>query len=451
MRESEFLEFKREFTPSIYKEVVAFLNTEGGEILVGVDDDGNVFPLDDFDRTYTSITNGIKDAISPDATMFIKYKSDDNGIIRIIVSEGTSKPYFLIKKGLKPSGVFVRQGSTSIEASSEMIKKMIKDTDGDEWESLPAEDQEFTFNYMKEIFKKCNKEFSEEKYRLLGLRDRRSLYTNLAMLLSDQNPYTIKVAVFSNLANTNFLDMKEFSGSVFEEIEETLKYLALANSTKSTIKGLFRVDSPSYSEWAIREVLLNSVIHRDYSYSASIIINVNSERIEFISLGGLLSSLNVNDIKSGVSLLRNRNLASVFHRLELIESYGTGIRRIYELYENLNIKPDILVTEHTFKFILPNMNNSKKNTERNDYYDFDSSQDTLSDSTSKRIFVSKQEQHVLDSFSFYKDGFTEDEVSKELGLKRTRTYLILRSMCEKNLIYSLGRGEEKRYYQKERG
>ena len=115
--EKENIEFKSQIIEGLYKEVVAFANTDGGLIYIGVDDQGKVAGIDHIDDTYTRITNGIRDAIQPDVTRFIRYILQDDGVIRIEVSEGGYKPYYLKSKGLKPSGVFVRQGASSVPAS----------------------------------------------------------------------------------------------------------------------------------------------------------------------------------------------------------------------------------------------------------------------------------------------------------------------------------------------
>ena len=132
--ESENTEYKREYVDDICKEVIAFANTNGGKILVGVDDNGNAVGIENTDDTYTRLTNSIRDSISPDVTMFVKYRLD-NGIIEIQISEGTAKPYYLKSKGLKPSGVYVRQGASSVPASPELIRQMIKLSDGDVYET----------------------------------------------------------------------------------------------------------------------------------------------------------------------------------------------------------------------------------------------------------------------------------------------------------------------------
>lgn len=244
--------------------------------------------------------------------MFIKYALQDNRVVKITVGEGSYKPYYL----KKPSGVYIRQGASCAQASPEQIRQMIKHSDGDVFEAMRSMEQEPTFTHAQKAFHKYNVEFGKEKYRALGVTDSsNSLYTNLALIISDQCSHTTKVA--------------------------------LCNKTAATFKGLDRIERADYPEEALREALLNAIVHRDYSFSGSIIINVNDKEIEFISLGGLLPGLSPDDIRSGISRPRNKNLAEIFHRLHLIESYGTGIRKIYSLYANCVLQPRIEVTPNT--------------------------------------------------------------------------------------------------------
>lgn len=184
--ETENIEFKVKLTDEIYKEVIAFANTDGGTIYVGIDNDGNVVGLADADSDYIRITNGIRDAITPDVTMFVRFTLQEDKVIRIAVSEGTNKPYYLHSKGLKPSGVYVRQGTSRAPASPEQIRQMIKESDGDVYEEMRSMNQELTFHTATDAFRKYNVLFGTEKYRALGLTHRYgSLYTNLALILSD--------------------------------------------------------------------------------------------------------------------------------------------------------------------------------------------------------------------------------------------------------------------------
>lgn len=217
--EDEKIEFKETFVPDIYKEVIAFANTDGGVIFVGVDDNGNPVGLENVDDTYTRITNGIRDAILPDVTMFINYTLEKEKIIKIEIGEGSYKPYYLRSKGLKPSGVYIRQGASSVPASQEQIRQMIKYADGDTFEKLRSLNQKLTFEFASQIFEKRGIPFNEEKYYQLGIKSPElKIFTNLGLLLSDQCTHTVKVAVFSDDDNTIFKDKKEFTGSLLEHL-----------------------------------------------------------------------------------------------------------------------------------------------------------------------------------------------------------------------------------------
>ena len=201
--ETENIEFKSGFTEDIYKEVIAFANTDGGILYIGIDNDGNAVGLKNVDDEYTRITNGIRDAILPDVTMFVKYTMQENKVVRITVSEGANKPYYLRSKGLKPNGVYVRQGTSSVQASSEQIRQMIKDSDGDDFESMRSLEQKLTFTSTATAFKNYGVDFSEEKYLVLGMIHKNDgLFTNLALLMSDQCQHSIKVAIFGDDENT---------------------------------------------------------------------------------------------------------------------------------------------------------------------------------------------------------------------------------------------------------
>ena len=428
--ESENMEFKSQFTEELYKEIIAFANTDGGIVYVGVDNEGNVTGLSGVDEEYTRITNGIRDAIMPDVTMFIRYTIQENKVVRITVSEGSNKPYYLKSKGLKPTGVFVRQGASSVPASPEAIRQMIKDSDGDIFEEMRATRQDLTFEAAAAAFRKYGVDFGPDKYRALGMiQQDGNLYSNLALLLSDQCAHSVKIAVFGNETNTTFRDQKEFPGSVFTQLEDAFHYLMLCNQTAAVFKGLQRIDSPDYPEEAIREALLNAIVHRDYSFSGSIIINVNDREMEFISLGGLLPGLSPDDIRSGISQPRNKNLAAVFHRLRLIEAYGTGIRRIYALYAGCPTQPRIEVTSNTFKMILPN-----RNTARAEHSAAEKPSPALTD----------QMQAILQYISEH-GQITDEEIQSLLGLKKTRTFTLVKQMREMGLIIMEGRGKEKKY------
>ena len=125
---------------------------------------------------------------------------------------------------------------------------------------------------------------------------------------------------------------------------------------RATIEKLLRIDVRDYPETAVREALLNLLVHRDYSFSASALISIYTDRIEFVSIGGLMPGIDLEDIMVGISVCRNQDLANVFYRLRLIEAYGTGMRKIMRAYEGMEEKPVIETTKNAFKIILPNRN-----------------------------------------------------------------------------------------------
>lgn len=449
--ESENREYKEQFTEDAYKTVIAFANTGGGILYIGINDLGSVVGVDNVDDSYTRLTNGIRDSIAPDITMFIRYVLREDNVIEIHVGEGSYKPYYIKKKGLKPTGVYVRQGASTVQASSEQIRRMIKDADGDVFEELRAMNQNLTFSAMEESFQKRNIPFSEEKFTSLGLRNPADKqYTNLAWLLSDQCQHTLKIAVFAGEDKSIFKDRREFSGSIFRQLEEGYAYLQLVNRTAGRFSGLERIDLTDYPEEALREALLNAVIHRDYSLRGSIIINANDACMEFISLGGLLAGLSKEDICNGISLPRNKKLAELCLRLKLIESYGTGIGKIYRAYQDCERKPELIITPNTFKLILPNRNSeqdkSEKERKRKSTYSyppiFPSYDNRLMEQEHSYKPLSLQKKTVLSYLEEHK-SMSEKELQELLQIRKTRAYLLSREMREEGLIVIEGRGEKK--------
>ena len=357
-KENEQTEYKRELTNGLTKEVLAFINTQGGSIYIGVNDDGSIAGVTDSDQTMLRIASMLRDSIHPDAMMFVSIQAEqkeDKDIIHLTISSGTNKPYYLIKNGLKPSGVYVRQGSASVQASPEQIRQMIKAADGDVFEDNISLNQELTFQKTSDIFHEKKLKFASEQMISLGLMRTDGVYTNLGLLLSDQCPFTIKAAVFQDTGQKNFQDRREFSGALLTQLEDCFAYLQLNNPTSAKFQGLYRSDCKGYPEEAIRESLLNSIVHRNYAFSASSLVSIYNNRIEFTSIGGLVSGLQKEDILLGISLCRNPKLANIFYRLELIEAYGTGLLKIQNAYETTPTQPDLRISPNVFKVILPRL------------------------------------------------------------------------------------------------
>ena len=293
---------------------------------------------------------------------------------------------------------------------------MIKETDGDSYEKLRSLNQNLTFDYTEQIFKKNNLVFGLSQKKTLGLIGEDDLFTNLALLLSEQCNHTLKVAVFEGIEKNIFKDRKEFKGSLLKQVTEAFEFINLVNKTEATFEGLIRKDERDYPVEAIREALLNAVIHREYSFSGSTLVNIYEDRIEFVSLGGIVYGLSLDSIMLGVSQSRNEKLANIFYRLYLIEAYGTGIRKIFTNYERYNMKPTIKAEVGAFQVVLPNIH-YKKIEEK-----------LLVDSLIKPLYTD-----IL-NFVTDKNGATRKEIEEYINFSQTRVITLLKEMLELNLI-----------------
>ena len=358
MKETEIIEFKREFVNDLNKEVIAFANTNGGEIFIGIDDDGKVVGLNDIENVELQCVNHISNTIKPDISMFVKYErviAGSKEMLKITVNKGSMSPYYIASKGIRPEGVYVRHGTASVPATERAIVSMIKETTGDTYEETRSLNQNLTFVQAEQEFINAGLPFAETQKRSLGVIGRDDCYTNLGLLLSDQCEHKIKFAVFEGKEKEVFKDRHEFSGSLFRQLDDLTKMLDKYNKLSSPkIESIKRTDVRDYPVEAIREAILNAFIHRDYGLGGYTLVSVFDDRIEIVSLGGLMRGVEMNDIMLGVSYLRNKRLAEIFYRLHFIEAYGTGISKIKKSYEKFKKQPVFECSSNAFKVTLPN-------------------------------------------------------------------------------------------------
>ncbi len=420
--ENENVEFKQEYVSDIRKEVMGFVNAEGGTIYVGIQNDGTVIGVDNPDGVMLQIVNSLKDSLAPDVMPFVRVKTvemDNNQVVEIHVMTGTNRPYYLREKGLKPSGVYVRKGSSTQPMTEEGIREMMIQNRGHSYELSRSINQELTFHTLEFEMKKREIEFGSSQMRTLKLIGEDGLYTNLAYLLSDQCTTTTKIALFQGSDKELFRDRKEFTGSILKQLEDTYQFIDLNNRTKATFSGLDRTDFRDYPTQAIREALLNSYVHRDYSFSGSNLINIYEDRIEFVSLGGLVSGLELESIFLGISQSRNPNLASIFYRMKLIESYGTGIGKIERAYKECKIKPKFETAKGVFRVTLPNRNVEEKNESSN-----------------------TDERKLILEYANKNKKITRKEVEELIGAGTTKAFRLLKELCQYKLLIKQGSGKQ---------
>ena len=428
MTEGITTEFKREYTDEIKKAVIAFANTRGGEVLIGVEDDGTVIGVPDVDGTMLKVTNALRDSIKPDITMFLmceKREIDGKDVVAVSVQKGAACPYYLAAKGLRPEGVFVRQGASTVPATGSAILKMIKETDGDDYEAARSLNQELTFQDAERFFAEEHIPFGQEQKCTLGLVSEDGVFTNLGLFLSDQCTHTAKLAVFQGSSKTVFKDRAEFSGSLFRQMEDIYAYIDRFNRIRAEFPGLKRVDTRDYPPEAVREAMLNAIVHRDYSYSASTFISIFDDRIEFVTLGGLPKGIAMSDVMMGVSVPRNRRLANIFYRLHLVEAFGTGMLKIKECYTDYACQPAVEVSENAFKITLPNVN-----------YE--------AETANQKNPLSEKEQRIL-KFISAQQSVSRTEIEVATSLSQSVTVRTLKKLLGLGLIQKRGKGKNTVY------
>lgn len=425
-QESETVELKQELNKNIKKEIIAFANTKGGIIYIGINDEGEVIGLKSPHKDVESLSTMIKEGIINDLVPYCNIEVieiDNKEIIALHITSAPNKPYYIAEKGLKPSGVYLRLGTSSINATDEIIRKMIVENNIVSLEADISSKQNLTFTYFEKKLSENQIIFNDNKYKTLKLLSGNK-FNNLALLISDQNPYTIKCAIFEGKNKTIFKDRKEFTGSCIKQIDDAFEYLNLVNKISSTFNGLVRIDKKDYPDFSLREALLNSVIHRSYYFNGSILLSIFDDRIEINSIGGLLDTLTLKDIYNGVSESRNPNLAELFHRLNYVENYGTGIGRIMSEYNDSGFKPLIELTENIFKIILPNKNYKEQ----------------------KQIIKNKitNEQQIIEYLKNNKKT-TRDTVENILGLSKSGARKVINKLIDNNLIVQIGSGKNTYY------
>jgi ATP-dependent DNA helicase RecG len=427
MIENTTVEFKREYNEKVNNTMLAFLNTDGGTLYLGLSDDGTVYGIGDHvDSELRKVTGSFRDSIVPDPSGYFNAEPenrDDKYIIKITVERGSAVPYCFSKYGLVPQGVYVRVGSSTVMATREHIRQMIKDNGAGQFIAELSIEQNLTFEYAEQIFLDKDVKFGFQQKQSLGLIRPDGRYTNLALILSDQCPYTTKAAIFEGKNKEQFKDRKEFAGSLFKQIDDILAYLHIYNRVRGTFEGAYRIDHPDYLDVSLREAYINALIHRDYYIEGSVLVSMFDDRLEFMSLGGVMPGVTHDLMLTGVSVTRNEKLAQVFYRLNIIEAFGTGIPRIFGAYENFNIKPEIPVIDGGFLIRIPNRNYSNPHKNGNG------------------ILTGSNEQKVLAMYNS-SGSFSKEDVAKTLGMSLSGAYKLLQRMKEQGMLYAQKSGTQ---------
>ena len=414
MRETRILEFKETITNTFLKTVSAFSNYDGGEILFGVDDDGNIKGLSDVKQACLDIENKINDSISSQPNYTLEIQNNDQ-TIKLSVKSGLQKPYLYKSKAYK------RNDTSTIEVDTLEFSRLVLEGKNIRFEELPCKDQELSFEILQSNLKeKIQIEtFNKDTLKTLNLYDDVNGFNNAAGLLADKNHFPgIDIVKFGEnisiiqkritFENTSVLDIYVKALSVFRDYYQY-----------EVIQGADRKMVEKIPEAAFREAIANALIHRVWDVDLQIRVSMFDDRIEVVSPGGLPSGITEDEYLSGkLSVLRNRNLANVFYRLGFVEIFGTGITRIKQVYSEASVKPSFEVSENAIQIVLPVYEESTNLTE------------------DEKVVYKLLSRNMLKSMS---------EIAPYISFGKSKTTKLLKDMEQKGVIAIEGKGKGTKY------
>lgn len=440
--ESKTVEFKEDFPQKnqISKTVCAFANRAGGYIVVGVNDRGDVKGLsnDLLDEYLDRVSNIVHDSVYP---MLIPelytYKIDNKNVIVVQVYPGNMPPYYIKSDG-KLKGTYIRVGKTNKQADSEMIQELERRRVNKTFdEDISREADEGSISNLIRILANASvKEVTKEKLEnlnlLIAVGDVKYLSNAALIVLGEMDNCRIKCARFTGDSVLDFIDRKEYSGNLFNQLNSAIGFIKSHINIAGVISGsgLRRKDVLEIPEEVFREAVLNAIVHRDYSISGSDIkIAVYNSRIDVISPGGLPKSITVEEIYAGRSEIRNKIIARIFREAGIIEQWGSGIPRIREACEQKGLKtPEI---SENGMFVKLTIYRRIKETEMNGK----NAQSTIKISKGSKIGEEKERVYQLIKEN---GNCTVNDISRLISISEASVQRRLESLQKENRIRRLG-------------
>ena len=348
--ESKTLEFKENLpkNESIAKTVIAFSNTSGGKLIIGINDKREIVGIDDKEifEIQDKIASIIFDSCYPNILPEIYTLNLAGKILLVIeVSRGNLLPYYLKHHG-KDNGTYVRLGATNRQASLEMIQELERQRVHQSFDEQIAFDvalDSLDLTPLQKAFRNLTKTLDHAKLLSLKLikQEQDKVYPThgLLILLGYYEHVEIKCARFKGTTMAIFLDKKEYRGDLFSQLESTELFIKNHLHLKAEILGLQRTETYEIPLPAIREALVNAIVHRDYTnFGRDIKVGIYDDILNIVSPGGLPNGVTIDEVKLGRSEIRNKVIARVFKELGYIEQWGSGISRMNELCLEANIE-----------------------------------------------------------------------------------------------------------------
>ena len=362
MLENNRIEYKRELNDRFERSVVSFLNyAGGGEIVLGIDNSGKVTGISNPDTVQLKIVDRVKNNIKPQTLgLFdvILDKIDNKDVIRVIVSAGRQRPYYIRKFGMTEQGCFIRVGSSSQPMTEHMIENLLAKRQQITLQTMTSPRQNLTFKQLRIYYEEKSLEPTEQFIESLDLRQSSGEFNYAAYLLADQNGASIKVAIYAGTDKVDLLETREYGNCcLITATQRLLDRLDSENRTFAKITSKKRLERERVNTVALREAVINAIVHNDYVKGFPL-VEFFADRVVVTSCGGLVEGLSEVDFFKCRSMPRNRELMRVFRNMELVEQIGSGLSRILKVYDRsvFEFTPSFTVVTFPFAkaFILPN-------------------------------------------------------------------------------------------------
>ncbi len=427
MVESNRVEFKKELNDSLEKEVVGFLNySEGGEIYIGIADNGAVRGVENSDDIQRRIVDRIKNNIYPSTMGLFDVITANMGakdVVKIIISSGPEKPYYIKKYGMSPNGCLIRVGTTVQQMTMEMIDSLYSKRIRNSLGKLLSPRQDLTFKQLKIYYEENGYDLNDKFLSNLELYTEEGKFNYAAYLLADENGISMKVAKYSGVDKVDLIENAEFGYcSLIKATENTLNKLDIENVTKTEITSTVRKEKRLVDPTALREAVINAIIHNDYSNGIPPVFEIFSDRFVITSSGGLPQELSQEEFFEGISAPRNKELMRVFKDVKLVEQLGSGVQRILKIYDKSIFKfsPNFLKVSFPIKNVGDNVG------------------ENVGDNVGeKTIKLNKTQKNIL-SLINQNNYITQAEISIKLN-KTTRTIeRNMKKLQEENIIVRVG-------------
>lgn len=425
--ETNRVENKIQLNEDFEQEVIAFLNyKEGGIIYIGINKNGQVVGIENTDLIQLQIKDRIKNNIQPSTLGLFDVTVetiDSKDVIKVIISSGTEKPYYLRKKGRTPEGCYIRVGSSKERMTERMINDIYAKRIKNSLKEIDSPRQELTFNQLKIYYEEHGLKLNDNFLQNLDLLTSEGKYNYNAFLLADENNISIKLVKYIGTNKLELLENLEFGNRcLITATQRILDRLDVENTIYAKIEYFGRKEQEKINSKALKEAVINAIVHNDYSYGNSPIIELYSDRIEITSAGGLPQELSQEEFLEGVTAPRNKELIRVFKDVDLIENIGSGVLRILDAYD-----------KNCFKFMDHFLRVSFKYKENPFKYNIEQDKPNKITEQDK---PNKKEEKIIAILEFCKEPKSVKEIMEYIGLKHRPTFIYdyLKPLLEKNKL-----------------